>query len=136
MKAIYIFTFIFLVTNLIGQKAYTQEKGSKDRKEILDIFREAFGEEKSSVIFKVNHFLIKNNWACALVTPLKNGAEYAEPRWGLFQKVNSSWDQVNWAEGIEFEDDFELIDLPNQNSRIAKIIVKKYPKCSMDIFSK
>jgi hypothetical protein len=39
-------------------------------------------------------------------------------------------------DGIDLNDDFELIDLPEQNGRVAKLIVKKYPSCPMDIFGK
>jgi hypothetical protein len=73
-----------------SQSVYTPEKGSKDRKEILDIFREDFGKEKSSILFKVDHFLISNNWACAYVTPLKKNIECAEPRWDLFNRTGGN----------------------------------------------
>ena len=134
MRAIFILSAILISTHLFSQKAYTPEKGSKERTEILNIFREDFGEEKSSILLKVDHFLIKNNWACAYVSPLKNGASYGEPRWGLFQNINGTWTKVKWSQGIEFNDDFELIDLPQKNSRIAHLIVNKYPQCSMEIF--
>lgn len=134
MRAIFILSAILISTYLFSQKAYTPEKGSKERTEILNIFREDFGEEKSSILFKVDHFLIKNNWACASVSPLKNGASYGEPRWGFFQNINETWTKVNWSQGIEFNDDFELIDLPQKNSRIAILIVNKFPQCSMEIF--
>jgi hypothetical protein len=71
-----------------------------------------------------------------MVTPLKNNVEYAEPRWGLFNKINGKWEKVDWSKRIEIRDDFELIDLPTQNGRIAKLIVKKYPTCPMSIFGK
>jgi|LakMenEpi03Aug12_release.lakeMendotaPanAssembly.Ray.scaffolds.fasta_scaffold2372573_1 hypothetical protein len=134
MRAIFILSAILISTHLFSQKAYTPEKGSKERTEILNIFREDFGEEKSSILFKVDHFLIKNIWACASVSPLKNGASYGEPRWGLFQNINETWTKVNWSQGIEFNNDFELIDLPQKNSRIANLIVNKFPQCSMEIF--
>jgi hypothetical protein len=134
MRAIFILSAILISTHLFSEKAYTPEKGSKERTEILNIFREDFGEEKSSILFKVDHFLIKNIWACASVSPLKNGASYGEPRWGLFQNINETWTKVNWSQGIEFNNDFELIDLPQKNSRIANLIVNKFPQCSMEIF--
>ena len=56
--------------------------------------------------------------------------------WSLLNKVSEEWKEVDWSEGIDFQDDFELIDLPTQNGRIAKLIVKKYPTCSMTIFGK
>ncbi len=118
------------------QNTYTPEKVSKERQEILDIFREDFSNEKNQILFKVDHFKINGNWACAYVSPLKNNKIYAEPRWGLFNKVAGKWKQVDWSKGLDIQDDFELIDLPIQNGRIAKLLTKKYPTCSMSIFGK
>jgi hypothetical protein len=126
----------FISISLYSQNTYTPDKGTPERKEILDIFREDFGEEKKQILFKVEHFKINGEWACAQVTPLKNNMAYAEPRWDLFNKINGQWKKVEWWTDVEIIDDFELIDLPIQNGRIANIIVKKYPKCSMDIFRK
>ena len=136
MKTLLICLLCVMSMALFSQSVYTPEKGSKDRKEILDIFRDDFGKEKSSILFKVDHFLISNNWACAYVTPLKNNIEYADPRWSLFNRIGGKWKIVDWSKGIEIHDDFELVDLPSQNGRIATLIVKKYPGCPMAIFGK
>ncbi|NBU48034.1 MAG: hypothetical protein EBS34_11470 [Flavobacteriales bacterium] len=133
MKVFLFYIVCFITTLTFAQSTYTPSKGSKERQEILDIFRKDYDQQ---TLFKVEHFKINGNWACALVTPLKNNVEYAEPRWGLFNKVGGKWNEVEWSVGIEFQDDFELIDLPVQNGRIAKLIVKKYPTCSMTIFGK
>lgn len=136
MKILLLCFFSILTINTYAQNVYTPEKGSADRKEILDIFREDFATEKNKILFKVNHFLISGNWACAYVQPLKNNVEYAEPRWRLFNKLGGRWQQIDWDKGIDIQDDFELIDLPTQNKRIARLIVKKYPSCPMSIFGK
>ena len=132
---------LFLFCLLIGvgcyaQKAHVPKEGSKERNEILNILREGFGEEKNEILIRVDHFLLNRNWACVSVTPLKDNIEYTEPSWSLFKKVGGVWEAVNWPDGIEFNDDFELIDLPKQNGRVAKLIVEKYPSCPMDIFDK
>ena len=136
MRNLLLYFLYFLSIISYSQNTYTPDKGSTERKEILDIFREDFGEEKKQILFKVEHFKINGEWACAMVTPLKNNVEYAEPRWGLFNKINGKWEKVDWSKRIEIRDDFELIDLPTQNGRIAKLIVKKYPTCPMSIFGK
>lgn len=136
MKLFLICLLCTLTMASFSQSVYTPEKGSKDRKEILDIFREDFGKEKSSILFKVDHFLISNNWACAYVTPFKNNIECAEPRWNLFNRTGGKWSAVDWSRGMEIQDDFELVDLPTQKGRIANLIVKKYPGCPMAIFGK
>jgi len=136
MRDLLFYFLCFLSISSYSQNTYTPEKGSRERKEILDIFREDFGDEKKQILFKVEHFKINGEWACALVTPLKNNVEYSEPRWDLFNKINGKWKAVEWSEGIEIQDDLELIDLPIQNGRIAKLIVDKFPTCSMSIFRK
>ena len=70
------------------------------------------------------------------VTPLKNNKDVNDGFWSLFNKDSNGWIEVDWSKGIKFQDDFELIDLPTQNGRIAKLIVKKFPTCSMSIFGK
>ena len=120
--------------DVVVNNTYTPEKGSKERQAIMDIFREDFGSEKDEILFRVEHIKINQNWACAYVSPLKYNVDYGEPRWGLFNFSNGRWRQVDWSDGIEIENDFELMDLPIQNGRIAKLIVKKYPSCSMSIF--
>lgn len=133
-----IFFLLFLTTSsfIFSQKTYTPPKGSSERKEIMDLFREDFGSEKNEILFKVDHLLINGNCACAYVTPLKNNQVYGEPRWDLLKKSNGSWRAVNWKEGIDFQNDFEMIDLPRKNDRIAKQIVRLHPTCSMSIFGK
>lgn len=133
-----IFFLLFLTTSsfIFSQKTYTPPKGSSERKEIMDIFREDFGSEKNEILFKVDHLLVNGNCACAYVTPLKNNQVYGEPRWDLLKKSNGSWRAVNWKDGIDFQNDFEMIDLPRKNDRIAKQIVRLHPTCSMSIFGK
>jgi len=136
IKRIFFLLFLLISTFTYSQKTYTPPKGSNERKEIMDIFREDFGSEKNEILFKVDHLLINGNWACAYVTPLKNNQVYGEPRWDLFKKSNGSWRAVNWKDGIDFQNDFEMIDLPRKNDRIARQIVKLHPTCSMSIFGK
>ena len=128
-----LFCFLcFLSISLYSQKTYTPEKGSSERKEILDILRKEYDQQ---TVFRVNHFKVNGKWAAILVTPMKNNQDVNDGFWSLLNKDSGKWKVVDWTKGIEFQDDFEVIDLPNQNGRIAKLIVKKYPSCSMSIFS-
>ena len=103
-----------------------QKKVLQKEKKYSIFLEKILVQKKNKILFKVEHFLISGNWACAYVTPLKNNVEYGEPRWGLFNKSGGKWKSVDWSTGIQFQDDFELIDLPTQNKIIAKLIVKKY----------
>jgi hypothetical protein len=131
MRLLLIYCLCFLSVITYAQNTYTPEKGSKERKEILDIFRKDYDQQ---TVFKVAHFKINGNWAAVSVTPMKNNKEINDGFWGLFNKDRGKWKEVDWSKGIEFKDDFELIDFPTLNGRIAKLIVKKYPTCSMSIF--
>jgi hypothetical protein len=126
--------FLLIGAGCATQKVYVPAEGSAERREIIDLFREGFGEGRDEITFEINHFLVHKNWACASVTPRKDNVEVTDPWWSLFNKVDGVWQTVDWSEGLAFEDDFELIDLPAQNSRVAKLIVEKYPTCPMDIF--
>jgi len=105
---------------------------TQDRKEILDIFRADYDQQTE---FKIEHFKINGNWAAVYVKPMNDNMELNDGVWGLFNKNAGKWKEVDWSLGIDLQDDFELIDLPSQYGRIAKLIVKKYPECSMEIFS-
>ncbi|MDB4340036.1 hypothetical protein OAA13_00120 [Crocinitomicaceae bacterium] len=133
MRTLLFYFLCFWSINSYSQNTYTPEKGSKERKEILDVLRNDYYQQ---TLFKVEHFKINGKWAAVRVTPLKNNEEVNDGFWGLFNKVSEEWKELDWSEGIDFQDDFELIDLPTQNGRIAKLIVKKYPTCSMTIFGK
>lgn len=132
--------FLVLINNsAYSQSAYTPIKGSPERKEILDCLRPG---TDNTVIFKVEHFLINNDWACVMAVPRyyheEGSSKYDEGEymWGLFKKSSGKWKMIDWSQGVEIRDDFELIDVPIQNSRVAKLIVKKYPGCPMAIFPK
>jgi len=133
MRNLLFYFLCFLSINSYSQNTYTPEKGSSERKEILDILRKDYDQQ---TVFRVEHFKINGNWAAVHVTPLKNNKDVNDGFWSLLNKDSNRWKQVDWTKGIEFEDDFELIDLPIQNGRIAKLIVKKFPTCSMSIFGK
>ena len=133
MRTLLIYYLCILSITSYSQNTYTPEKGSKERKEILDILRKDYDHQ---TVFKVEHFKINGNWAAVFVIPLRNNQEVNDGFWSLFNKNTERWKEVDWSKGIDIQDDFELIDLPTQNGRIAKLIVKKYPTCSMSIFGK
>jgi len=133
MRTLFFYFLCFFSISCYSQNTYTPEKGSKERKEILDVLRADYDQQTS---FNVQHFKINGNWAAVYVIPLKNYEEVNDGIWGLFNKNDGRWKEVFWSKGIDFQDDFESLDLPDQNGRIAKLIVKKYPTCQMSIFGK
>jgi hypothetical protein len=61
IKTIFFLLFLLISTLTYSQKTYTPTKGSSERKEIMDIFREDYGSEKNEILFKVEHLLINGN---------------------------------------------------------------------------
>ena len=55
MKILFLSLLCFLSIHSFSQNTYTPDKGSNERKEILDIFREDFSTEKNEILFKVEH---------------------------------------------------------------------------------
>lgn len=100
---------------------------------MIEYFKEDFPNQEK-IKFKVEYYCERQNWASVMVAPYIEAEFTAEPRWALFRKDKTVWNHVNWSKDIIFENDFELIDLPVRYSRIAKLIVEKYPGCPMDIF--
>lgn len=51
-------------------EVYTPEKGSAERKAILDTLRVPIEKKlKQSIVFKIDHFKVQNGWAFILATP-------------------------------------------------------------------
>lgn len=63
-------------TTPASQRPYTPERGSAERKEILDALRVPVEKElKQSVIFRIDHFKVQGTWAFLTGVPQKpNGA--------------------------------------------------------------
>jgi hypothetical protein len=98
-----------------------------------ELSKQSFSNEKN-IEFKVKYYAEKENWACLCVESFVWNKFMTEPFWDLFMKDNLGWHRIDWSKDMTFEDDFELLDLPVRNSKIAKRIVKKFPDCPMDIF--
>jgi len=124
--------------NVYSQMSYTPPKGSKERKEIMDYLRTLYtgGADDDCNLFKVNHLKKNTEWAVYSVTSVNRKGEMCgvEFIWGILQKRNGKWKDINWEEGEEFEDELEPLDFPTRNSRVAKLIARKFKGCSLDLF--
>ena len=113
--------FLTLITTVVlsasAQTLYTPEKGSPERKAILDALRVPVERElKQPVVFAANHFNVQGNWAFVdgrLQTPdgkepnfritkyadaIKYGA-FDNNVFGLAKRTGGAWKVVTWAIG-------------------------------------
>ena len=132
--------FIHLISGCnyyISKNTTAYRSTSPTLTELLEFFKEDCAKtEVNKVQFKIHYFSELSGWACVNAEPYIPNEFSAEMRWSLFKKENSGWVKVNWEKNLHFENDFELIDLPIRHSRIATLIIKKYPDCPMELFPK
>ena len=102
--------------------------------EMLKFFEEDFSRS-DKVDYRIIYFSLQCNWCCIHVEPTVNGIiGSAEPRWILLKKKGNDWESIDWSQGVAFTSDFEAIDLPDRDSKIARAIVRNFPDCPMEIF--
>lgn len=101
----------------------TPQKGSAERKAILDAFRTVWlkNSEIKSVIFNVDRMSVKNGWAYIQVTPQSpDGSNNYETEGALLRKTSGKWKVVKRLGG-----DTDC-DLP--------CLKKKYPSMPKEIY--
>ena len=112
-----LFIALTSLTAAAQSAAYTPEKGSAERKAITDALRVPVGKMvKQSVVFKIDHLKVQDDWAFMLGAPRKSDGgqidysktKYAEAkRHGMFddnimallQKVKGKWRVVHYTIG-------------------------------------
>jgi hypothetical protein len=115
-----LYTLVFLFTSVISigaQAAYTPEKGSPERKAILDALRVPVERElKQKIVFVADHFKVQGTWAFVSGTP--QNTEGGEPNYSrtpyadqvesgafdhnffaLMRKTAGKWKVTNYALG-------------------------------------
>ena len=136
ISKIIVLTF-FLINSCQYNRLINDNKKSREIlvSTLIEFFKEDFSHEnRNRVQFNVLYFMELDGWACVNAEPFIPNEFIAEMRWMLFRKDYSGWKVVRWEHNIDFENDFELIDLPIRYSRIAKLIVENHPDCPMEIF--
>lgn len=101
----------------------TPQKGSAERKAILDAYRAVWlkNSEIKNVIFNVNQMSVKNGWAYIQVAPQSSdGSNNYETEGALLRKTNGKWKVLQRLGG---ETD---CDLP--------CLKKKYPSMPKEIY--
>ena len=108
---------IAIVIPVSAQSVYTPEKGSAERKAILDVLRVPVERElKQKIVFATDNFKVQGTWAFVSGTP--QGANGGEPNYrgtpywqakqdgifdnnffGLLRKTNGKWRVVKYLIG-------------------------------------
>jgi hypothetical protein len=107
----------FLGVSVLGQGVYTPEKGSAERKAILDALRIPVERElKQPIVFVSDHFKVQGAWAFVSGTPRSpdggmpnyKGTKYAEAQregffdnnfFALLKKTAGKWKVTTYAIG-------------------------------------
>lgn len=143
MRRMMMITILFVFTGLpaisyAADAAYTPERGSPERKEILDAVRTIGADPSDSktvdMIFVVGHFKVKSDWALIRTNPYSSNRENAyEPIDALLQKIDGKWTVVEVRPCCgDCEDD---PDCPTDHRYFRKLM-RTWPKAPADIFPK
>src|SRR5215470_14055778 len=126
----------FVIAGQDTTALHTPDRGSPERKAIMDALREDYkkgtGDE---VIFKVNFLKVHNGWAWADVTPLDNkGKAVAEGGASLLHNEEGQWKVMDLSQ-VEEDPDNPMGPM-DPTPRYIKNVQKKYPGVPADIFPK
>ena len=95
--------------NADSSSGFTPQPGTPLRTALMDAIRfhdfyktrELAHSTPEKIVFKVHFLRVSGDWALAHVLPLKNGKDYAEPRWNLIHNSDGEWHVVNHLEKIQ-----------------------------------
>jgi hypothetical protein len=135
---------VFLVGSNAGAQAFTPEPGTPLRKALMDAIRlddfyrtpELARSNPDGIQFKVHFLKVNGDWALADVLPLKDGKEYAEPRWCLLHKKGGAWRSVDYLEKIRkyYRNDAEFFGALDMDGKAVARLKKEMPQVPADIF--
>src|SRR5690349_8102388 len=126
----------YLVSAQSASALHTPEKGSAERKAIMDALREEYLKGSGQrVIFQVNHLKVHQGWAWADVTPLDDKSKpVGEGGPNLLHYEKGAWVVVDLT-GVE-EDPDDPLGPMDPTPRYIKNLQKKFPGVPSDIFPK
>jgi len=139
MKRIYLlisFILVILIANYIfASEPYTPQRGSPERKAILDALRDSLKTlEIGKVVFVVRYLKVKDGWAWIETLPQgPDGRNKYEPMDALLHKENHRWviKQIRPCCG-ECADDPECEDI----QRYYKKLMREFPSVPRELFPK
>lgn len=134
---------LMLVAQALAQ-ASTPQPGTPLRKALMDAVRlddfyptaELAKRNPDGIQFKVYYLKVNGDWALTNVLPLKNGRDFAEPRWCLLHKKGGAWRSVDYLEKIRkyYHSDAEFLGALDLDRAAAARLKKEMPQVPADIF--
>jgi len=134
---------VFAAADAMAQ-AFTPQPGTPLRKELMDAVRlddfystpELARRNPQGIQFKVYFLRVHGNWALTHVLPMKDGKDYAEPRWVMLHKRSGSWRSVDHLEKISkyYRDDAEFFGALDMNPQAVARLKKEMPEVPADIY--
>ena len=98
--------------------------------------RELAHSNPEKIVFKVHFLRVSGDWALANVLPLKNGKDYAEPRWNLIHNSGGEWQVVDHLDKIRhyYNDDAEFFGALDMDPTAVARLQKEMPQLPNGIF--
>ena len=125
---------------------FTPQPGTPLRTALMDAIRlgdfyktrELARSNPENILFKVYFLRVSGDWALAHVLPLKNGKDFAEPRWNLIQNSGGEWRVVDHLEKIRkyYSDDAEFFGAIDMDPTAVARLQKEMPQLPKNIFPK
>ncbi len=130
--------------NADSSAGFTPQPGTPLRTALMDAIRlgdfyktrELAHSNPEKIVFKVHFLRVSGDWALAHVLPLKNGKDYAEPRWNLIHNSDGEWHVVNHLEKIQkyYNDDAEFWGAIDMDPTAVARLQKEMPELPKGIF--
>lgn len=120
----------------VAGQVHTPEKGSAERKDILDALHKVYTTGSGSAArFVVHHFKVQNGWAWINVVPLDKNETPEGDEWpSLLRQENGRWviiDLIAIANAID-----DPVGPADPSAKFVRAVQKKYPGVPGEIFPK
>lgn len=135
---------IFAVASDVCAQAFTPKPGTPLRRSLMDAVRlddfyptpELARRNPDGIQFKVHFLKVNGNWALADVLPLKDGRDYAEPRWCLLHQKGGVWRSVDYLGKIKkyYRNDGDFLGALDMDRKAVVRLKKEMPQVPADIF--
>ena len=130
--------------NADSPSGFTPQPGTPLRTALMDAIRfhdfyksrELAQSNPEKIVFKVQFLRVSGDWALANVLPLKNGKDYAEPRWNLIHNSGGEWQVVDYLDKIRkyYSDDAEFFGALDMDPTAVARLQKEMPELPKGIF--
>lgn len=125
---------------------FTPQPGTPLRTALMDAIRfedhyknrELARRNPENITYKVYFLRVSGDWALAHVLPLKNGKDFAEPRWNVIHYSGSEWDIVDHLSKIQkyYKNDIEFLGAMDMDRTAVARLQKEMPQLPKGIFPK